>query len=194
MIRYITHPQVVIDPTLEIGRWSLSDIGLARVTALAKSGVLRGTKTVISSAEVKAIETARPLAHSLGCDAIIRPDMNENDRSATGYFPSGAFEAAADQFFAFPTSSYKGWETATAAQTRIVTAFFDAVGSAAKGDILCVGHGAVGTLLYCHLARVPISRIYDQPPGGGSFFELDNIGSKPKTGWAMIEALPPSTP
>jgi broad specificity phosphatase PhoE len=34
-----------------------------------------------------------------------------------------------------------------------------------KTVIIC-GHGATGTLLYCALAGVPISRHYDQPSQG----------------------------
>ena len=40
-------------------------------------------------------------------------------------------------------------------------------GHAITGDVLFVGHGGVGTLLLCALLGVPISRAYDQGPGGG---------------------------
>ena len=188
-IRYITHPQVLIDPELDVRKWSLSDLGRSRMALLAASGALTGTTTIISSAGTKARETAAPLAEALGCDITLREDMHENDRSATGYLPSHAFETAADEFFAHPTISYHGWETARAAQSRIVAAFFDSLRSATDGDILFVGHGAVGTLLYCHLANLPISRIHDQPPGGGSFFELSYANQTPISGWRTIEAL-----
>ena len=79
----------------------------------------------------------------------------ENDRSATGFLESEEFEATAGQFFAHPTKSVRGWETAVRAQVRIVTEVEDALsGIAGDGDILFVGHGAVGTLLYCHYARL----------------------------------------
>jgi broad specificity phosphatase PhoE len=38
------------------------------------------------------------------------------------------------------------------------------------GEILFVGHGAVGTLLLCHVAGIEISRTHDQPNGGGCYF------------------------
>jgi len=34
------------------------------------------------------------------------------------------------------------------------------------GDVLFVGHGAVGTLLFCHYSGVAIDRAYDQPADG----------------------------
>ena len=67
---------------------------------------------IISSAEVKAVETAMPLAKALGCAHIIRDRMHENDRSATGFLPPDEFEAVADQFFAHPDMSTRGWGTA----------------------------------------------------------------------------------
>jgi len=58
------------------------------------------------------------------------------------------------------------------------------------GDGLFVGHGGVGTLLFCHLSGYPISREFDQGPGGGGcFFEFGGLHSKPISGWQPLEAL-----
>ncbi|MDA9865351.1 hypothetical protein N9C96_01605 [bacterium] len=65
--RYLSHPQVVIDPLKDVQSWSRNDLGKRRVACLAKSGALTGTKVVIGSAETKAIETATLLAEALGC-------------------------------------------------------------------------------------------------------------------------------
>ena len=92
---YLSHPQVRIDPAQDVPSWSLSPEGAARVEALAARGALAGISRVVSSAEVKALETARPLAASLGCTVEIRPRMHENDRSATGFLPPAEFEAVA---------------------------------------------------------------------------------------------------
>lgn len=189
-IRYLSHPQVLIDPAKPIPSWSLSDQGVKRVAALAASGALDGTRHVISSGETKAIETAQPIAQKLGCPLKIREAMHENDRSATGFLPPDEFEAVADQFFARPNDSVRGWETAKAAQARIVTEVRDCLASCKSGDVLFVGHGGVGTLLFCHLSGVPISRDYDQGPGGGGcYFEFAGPNAKPKSGWQPLESL-----
>lgn len=189
LVRYLSHPQVQIDPVLAIDRWSLNAIGRARVAALAASGSLLGTTRVVSSAEVKALETASPLAAALGCPVQKRPRMHENDRSATGYLPAAEFEAVADQFFANPDQSARGWETSRTAQTRIVAAVKDCLAGHKQGDILIVGHGAVGTLLYCALTGLAISRGYDQPFGGGCYFAFDADSRRPATGWLPMESL-----
>jgi broad specificity phosphatase PhoE len=194
VLRYLTHPQVRIDPAVPVPEWQLSDLGRARVQALARSGWLRGTKHMIASAETKATETAKILATSLGIDFKVRPGMHENDRSATGFLESKEFEATADQFFAQPTKSIRGWEAAMRAQVRIVTEVEDALsGLAVDGDILFVGHGAVGTLVYCHYARLAIDRKHDQPAGGGNYFTVRLKGRHVAHPWRQME-LAPSAP
>ncbi len=186
---YLSHPQVLIDPDEDITKWGLNDIGRQRIVALADSGALDGMSVVISSAETKAVETSSLLSGKIGCEMVIREAMHENDRSATGYLPSEEFEATADQFFSEPTRSVRGWETAIDAQTRIVSEVRQARSDFPNGPILFVGHGAVGTLLYCHLAGLPISREYDQLPGGGCYFEFENLDSAPMQSWQSLETL-----
>ena len=193
--RYLTHPEVQIDSLIDIRHWSLNAKGRARVAALAASDALRGTRHVISSDEVKATDTARPLAKALGADLWIRPALHENDRSATGFLPPDEFERTADRFFAHPDESVRGWETARAAQARVVGEVHRLlsqipVGDDA-GDVLFVGHGGVGTLLYCALAGLPIDRRHDQLAGGGCVFAFDFPDGLPHGPWAPMEGLIP---
>lgn len=191
IIRYLTHPQVLVDPDMPVPDWSLNATGAARVAVLAaQPGVLAGTRLVVSSAEVKALETARPLAKALDATLLIRPEMHENDRSATGFLPPAEFEHVADRFFATPDDSVRGWETARHAQARILRAVEACVAEAPAGDILFVGHGGVGTLLYCALAGLPISRAFDQGAGGGGcWFGFDRVRRVPFHGWKLMETL-----
>ena len=100
--RYLSHTHVVKDPDVPVPQWGLSDVGRTRVAALAASGALTDTQVIYSSTEVKAVETAAPLSKAIGCPHHQRAEMGENDRSATGFLPAAAFEAAADAFFAHP--------------------------------------------------------------------------------------------
>ena len=191
VFRYLTHPQVRIDPQVPVPQWELSDLGRSRVETLARSGWLRGTKHIVASAETKAAETAKILAASLAIELELRPRMHENDRSATGFLEPKEFEAVADQFFAHPTKSVRGWETAVHAQVRIVTAVEEALsGHNGDGDLLFVGHGAVGTLLYCHYARLAISRKHDQSAGGGNYFTARLKDRKTLHPWRPMELAP----
>lgn len=189
--RYLSHPQVLIDPETPVPQWSLSTAGRARAEALANAGWLQGTARIVSSGERKAIETAEILAAPLGLAVEVREAMNENDRSATGFLPAAAFEALANRFFAEPGTSVQGWERATAAQARIVREAEAVFFEKAAGDILFVGHGAVGTLLYCHYAGEPIDRRFDQPAGGGgNYWTMQLPDRKMMHGWRPMN-LPP---
>ncbi len=189
-VRYLSHPQVLIDPAVAVPQWGLNDVGKARVDALAQTGWLTGTVRVVSSAERKAIETAEPLAESLGLGAKIRESMHENDRSATGFLPPDEFEQAADLFFAYPEISINGWERAIDAQRRIVQEVDAVLSESPAGDLLLVGHGGVGTLLLCHLFGWAIDRRRDQGIGGGNYFAFDRESRKPIHGWVPMEQAP----
>ena len=187
LVRYLTHPQVQIDPAIPVPAWGLSATGRDRVQALIRAGWLAGTTKVISSAERKAIETGEPLAAALGADFEIRAAMHENDRAATGFLPPEEFERTADAFFARPNESIRGWERAADAQARIVREAESVLEAAPEGDLLLVGHGAVGTLLFCHYAGLPISRLHDQPAGGGHYFTMTKADRKVSHAWRPME-------
>ena len=193
VLRYLSHPQVEIDPDVTVPDWGLSDVGAERVANLCsdiKTGPLRNTTSVFSSPERKALETARPLAKVLGCPCTIIDNSGENDRSATGYLPGPEFEMLADAFFGHPETSTRGWEKAIDAQARILGCIRHILDIAPRGDILVVGHGAVGTLLYCARAGVPISRSWDQGPGGGgNFIAYDRATGTPHSHWQHMESL-----
>jgi broad specificity phosphatase PhoE len=114
--------------------------------------------------------------------------MHENDRTATGFLPGPEFEATADAFFADPDRSVCGWETARDAQARIVAQVQAALARYAPAHLVFCGHGAVGSLLYCHLAGVPIDRRWDQP-GPGHWFAFDIATGTPAGHWRPMETL-----
>ncbi|MCB1517216.1 MAG: histidine phosphatase family protein [Hyphomicrobiaceae bacterium] len=130
-----------------------------------------------SSAETKAVQLAEILQPQQGL-RFSRLDMNENDRSSTGYLRENDFDRAVARFFSEPGMSFSGWETASDAQRRIVAAADAVIESQHSADlILFAGHGGVGTLLKCALGNRPISQAEDQRSiahsGGGNFFVFD---------------------
>ena len=185
---YITHPQVQIDPLVPVPRWGLSDLGRSRASATAGLEWVDALKRIISSDETKATETADIRAAGTGIAVEIAEDMGENDRSATGFLPPPAFEAAADWFFAHPQESYHGWERAIDAQTRIAAAVDRILETHDPAlPIAFVGHGGVGTLLKCHLGNRGLSRSEDQPAGGGNLFAFRLADRTLACDWTAME-------
>lgn len=185
---YLTHPQVAIDPAIPVPQWSLSERGRERIVANLEKPWLRSIRRIVASREPKAIETAELLGDRLGLPAETDRDLDENDRSATGFIPPEKFDAAADAFFAEPQKSWRGWERAVDAQLRIVGAVTRILSAHdPKQPILFAGHGGVGTLLKCHLERAPISRQKDQPAGGGNIYAFSLGDGKLLSGWTPIE-------
>ena len=189
-IRYLTHPQVRIDPTVPVPSWGLSELGRTRTETLANTGWLSGTTQIICSGERKAVETAEIIGAKLNVTVEVREAMHENDRSATGFLPADQFEAVADQFFARPLVSIQGWERAIDAQLRIVREVENVLARNRGGDLLFVGHGAVGTLLFCHYSGLAIDRAHDQPAGGGHYFAFVKDARRVLHPWRRMEDVP----
>jgi broad specificity phosphatase PhoE len=188
LVHVVTHPEVHVRPEVPVTQWELSATGRARLAHLVAQPWTADLTRVVSSTERKAVETAEALAAHVGLPVRLDPDLGENDRSATGYLPPPEFEATADEFFAHPDVSVRGWETARSAQQRIVAAVRRSV-SGAEGDTAVVGHGGVGTLLLCHLLGVPIDRSHDQP-GQGSHFAFDPLTGRVEHGWRRLRPRP----
>ena len=168
IVYFMTHPEVIIDPKVPVPHWPLSERGLIRMRRLLKQPWVAAITSLYCSTEPKAIDGASVLAEHLSLPVQRVAALGENDRSSTGFLPPVEFEAVVEQFFAHPDESVRGWETAAAAQRRIVGAVTTVrKAETSPGAIAIVSHGGVGTLLLCHLADYSIARSHDQPGSGG---------------------------
>ena len=186
-VTYITHPEVVIDPKVPVPHWPLSEVGRVRMAALAELPELRGTSSVWSSSEQKALDGAQILGERFGVTPTAHAGLDENDRSATGFLPPDAFWPVVEAFFAEPDRSTQGWETARGAQARVVQALDEILAQAPEGDVVIVGHGGTGTLLCQHLTDQPIRR--DPEVIMGSRFQIDRASRKLTLPWTKPPEL-----
>ena len=189
---YVTHPQVAMDANVPVPLWGLSPLGRQRAEAFAARGVVPVGAMIFCSRETKAMQLADIVAAAAQSLVLTDHLMGENDRSATGFLPPALFEAAADRFFAEPRLSMEGWERAIDAQARIVDTVRTALASVPDDTpaVFC-GHGAVGTLLKCHIAGRPIARAEDQSrhgdSGGGNCFAFDLDPDRLGGEWVAME-------
>jgi len=188
-VYFVTHPNVTISRDVPVPEWPLSELGRARMTRGLSQPWVRNVTSIYTSTERKAIDGARILAQHLALSFKQVSELGENDRSATGFLPPTEFEAVADEFFAKPDISIRGWERAVDAQSRIVEAVERLVASdQTAGAIAIISHGAVGALLYCKLAGKAIDRRYDQPAnGGGNFFHCSLAPPMVYSNWVAID-------
>jgi len=186
---FITHPEVVIDPAVPVPDWPLSEVGRARMDRFARSLAAAPVAAVWSSTERKATDGAGILADRCRGAARTDPDLGENDRSATGYLAGQEFWDVVQQFFAHPDDSVRGWETARAAQTRIVGAIRRVLAATeAPGLVAVVSHGGVGRLLMAFLQGVEIGEEEPTPhPGGGCWISFDRESLALEGGWRVLE-------
>jgi broad specificity phosphatase PhoE len=78
---------------------------------------------------------------------------------------------------------------ATVTAASWIAASLDVLARHRKGDVLFVGHGAVGTLLLCLYAGFAIDRTHDQPPGGGHCFVFAKERRRMLQLWRKMEDL-----
>ena len=190
LVYFVTHPDVVIDPAIPVPRWPLSERGVARMRRLVRQPWIAQLEAIYSSTEQKAVDGAAIVSSATGLPIQQLAALSENDRSATGYLPGAEFQRTADEFFARPHDSIRGWERAVDAQARIVAALENLARSApGTGPIAIISHGGVGALLMCHLKRIPISRAEEQPGTlGGSYFVCRMPDGVLVHGWRPIDA------
>ena len=180
---FLTHPEVVVDP---VGPGD--GVGPLRPRAGASTGLrpLPDRPGLGAHRLERGAEGHRDRGGPALSPGSPRGDrrslLGENDRSATGYLPPEEFERTADSFFAHPTTSIRGWETASSAQDRIVSTVRRISADAPGRRIAYVAHGAVGSLLLSDLMRVPISRELDQPRQG-CWFTFDPTTWSSTQGW-----------
>lgn len=193
-ILFVTHPEVVIDPSVPVPRWPLSAQGLQRMESFA--GLLAGlpVTSVWSSSEQKALDGARVLSDALSAPHHIEERLGENDRAATGYIAPPEFWEVVEEFFAHPDRSVRGWETARNAQARIVGGVSRVAANSDGGLTVVVSHGGVGRLLLAHLLSLQIGQ--EPRPGnvgGGCYIEFEqNPAHLITTNWHDIENYRPS--
>ncbi len=186
---FITHPEVVIDPAVPVPEWPLSQRGRDRMAAFAQLLDGQTVAAVWSSAEQKARDGAEILSAWTGLAPRVDAGLGENNRSATGYIAPPEFWEVVEQFFGRPDESVRGWETARAAQARVVGAI-DRVLQASDGEglVLVVAHGGVGRLLMAHLQGVEIGE-ESRPPleSGGCWLAIDRDTRRLAQDWRTLE-------
>ena len=150
----IRHAAPAKDHDVPAREWALSPAGRADaerlagiLTPFAPAMIIPGVpEAIISSDELKARQTAQPLAGRLGMTVEMAPGLHEHERRTADYLDDETFHATMARFFADPDTLVFGEETASQALARFSRAVEDALARHPEGDIAIFTHGTVISL------------------------------------------------
>lgn len=150
----IRHAAPAKDHAVPAREWALSPAGRAdaerlaeMLTPFAPAIIILGVPAaIIASDELKARQTAQPLADRLGMPVEVMAGLHEHERRTVGYLDDVTFQTTMARFFAEPDTLVFGEETANQALARFSRAVEATLAHHPEGDIAIVTHGTVMSL------------------------------------------------
>lgn len=127
--------------------WQLSEEGRKRCAPLADKLRRFELSRIVSSNEPKAVETAELLAAQLSRTHLVRPGLQENDRTGLGFRGFEAYQETFRRFFAEPDMVVVGAESAVDARRRFAAAVESVLEEFPDETLAIVTHGTVISLL-----------------------------------------------
>ena len=149
----VRHSVPEIRRELPAAAWRLSADGLARARAFARQLQPASAGSVFTSAEPKAVETARALAGEWGGAVEEVPGLHEHERPEAQLLSREAFEQKIRDLFARPGELVFGAETAEQARLRFTMAVMRLI-ARSSSDVVVVTHGTVMALFVAEVAGV----------------------------------------
>lgn len=143
----VKHSAPTVLATVPAPDWRLSPTGVARCAALAERLRPFEARSIASSVEPKAFETATLVGERLGLPVELVEGLHEHDRRDTKLLGDAAFERAIASLFARPHVLAFGHETAAGALARFAAAVRNVLAAAPPDDdVIVVSHGTVISL------------------------------------------------
>lgn len=140
------HSEPVLEPGVAPNRWRLSERGRRGSVLLAERLARYEPRTIVSSEETKALETAAGAAEHLGIWCSVYPGLHEHDRTGAPFLADEEFEQAARDLFENPDGLVWGNETAEQARARFEGAVRRVLDEREEEVVPIVAHGTVISL------------------------------------------------
>jgi broad specificity phosphatase PhoE len=134
----VRHAAPLIDPPTPSSEWALSPQGEEAARRFAQSLAAPPATPIYSSAETKAVQTARLLSEGWGVQVRVEEDLHEVEGRPWANSPA-EYEQIVGRYLR--GEAVDGWEERTGAQRRIATAVQKLMGP--DQDVLVVSHGLV---------------------------------------------------
>ncbi len=143
----IKHSVPEMQIQMESRFWSLSEEGRRRCAPLADKLRRFELARLVSSNEPKTVETAELMASQLSRSHVVRPGLQENDRTGLGFIGADAYCETFRRFFSEPDRVVVGTESAGEARDRFAAAVEAVLEEFPDETLGIVTHGAVISLL-----------------------------------------------
>ncbi|GGR36173.1 hypothetical protein GCM10008957_52420 [Deinococcus ruber] len=115
---------------------------------------------IISSTEVKAIETGEIIANKLSLLLIQRDGLQEHERTNLGVLSPSDFQLGMGLMFSRPSQHVFGDESADDARVRFETSL-NSLMESSQEDELVVSHGTVMSLLIAHKNKLDARQLWE---------------------------------
>lgn len=158
----VRHSVPEMNPAVPARRWRLSAEGRQRCLTLAGRLAEYKLDLIVSSHELKAIETARAVAHQLDLPFKTAVGVQEHDRSNVLNLDRFQFHEAVAQLFARPGELVFGRETAEQARQRFSRAIDHLLRLYPHANLAVVTHGTVLSLYVAALAGLDGYLVWQQ--------------------------------
>lgn len=135
--------------------WALDPSGFAAIESLRHSGRLPKQAHWFSSAERKALDTARRLTDTVFSDGDVTvvPELGEQRRDAHWFDDADAFRAVVRRAFERPDErAVPEWEPLTSTRDRLLPVVRRILADHAAEPVVLCGHGTAWTLLVAELS------------------------------------------
>jgi broad specificity phosphatase PhoE len=142
----IRHSRVSFDAALPWYEWPLSQEGRSRVGGLIPAVRQLAPRSIVSSTERKAVETACLIAAELDLCVAHDGRLCENDRTDLPVLSREDMQALLARFFSHPSEIAMGRESADDALRRFGEGIEAAINACTQGNVAVVAHGTVISL------------------------------------------------
>ena len=151
----VRHAAPLIDPPTPSSEWVLSPQGEEAARRFAQSLTAPPPSPIYSSAETKAVQTARLLAEGRSVQVRVEEDLREVEGRSWANSPA-EYEQIVNRYLR--GDAVDGWEERTGAQRRIATAVQKLMGP--DQDVLVVSHGLVLVMCLAWLLKVEAGTLF----------------------------------
>jgi broad specificity phosphatase PhoE len=154
---FVRHSQTWPDSDIPSREWFLSKEGRRRCEPLAVRLQPYDLDLIVTSVELKAVETGELVAKRLRIPCRAAANLHEHERESASYFETRAgFVEAVRNLFAYPDKLIFGDETGLAAKQRFEKAVDSVMVANPRENIAIVTHGTVLSLFVSDLTGCEI--------------------------------------